>query len=312
MELRGLRYFLAAAEEENFHRAAARLRIAQPALSRQISQLEQELGAALFERSRRRVRLSPAGKQYLADVRRILREVEEANRRARRVALGQIGVLRIGFHETAGRHPVVPRSLREFRAANPEVEVNFVQMTSPAQLEAIQDGTLDGGFAYVPPQLPPELDCIDIGRDELCLAMASAHPLAARASLRLKDLVNEPFVWIGRDVNPQHHDRVIAACLAGGLSPRIVHETGGEATLLSLVAVGMAVSFVAASPQMSPPPDIVLKRISDLRLTLRLALFWRPQPDLLLLSRFVANVRTLADEFAAAARNSGVRSPNRT
>src|SRR5690606_7052482 len=107
MDLRRLRYFIAAAEEENFHRAAARLHIAQPALSKQVALLEEELGCALFERERGRVRLSAVGRLLLEDARRILREVEQAAERVRQAAAGQLGSLRIGFRETAGRSLIV-------------------------------------------------------------------------------------------------------------------------------------------------------------------------------------------------------------
>ena len=148
MELRHLRYFLAVGEEEHYGRAAARLRVAQPALSRQIQDLEEEIGFKLFDRMPRGVRISAAGKLFLEDARRILQQLNEATDRARRVARGQSGTLRVGFAENASWHGVVPDSFRRFRERIPDGELQLNPMASLEQIEALMAGHIDAGFIY--------------------------------------------------------------------------------------------------------------------------------------------------------------------
>src|SRR6266849_9315020 len=137
MELRHLRYFVAVGEEQHYGRGAQRLRVAQPALSRQIQDLEDELGFKLFERLPRGVKISAAGKSFLEDARRILQQVNEATTRARRAARGQSGTLRVGFTENASWHGVVPDSFRKFRAQQPDAELQLNPLASLEQIDAI-------------------------------------------------------------------------------------------------------------------------------------------------------------------------------
>ena len=148
MELRHLRYFVAVGEDQHYGRAAQRLRVAQPALSRQIQALEEEIGFKLFDRLSRGVKISAAGKLFLEDARRILQQVNEATTRAARVAHGKSGTLRIGFTESASWHGVVPDSFRQFRQQQPDAELHLNPSTSLEQIEAVRSGRLDAGFVY--------------------------------------------------------------------------------------------------------------------------------------------------------------------
>src|SRR5580658_10102851 len=143
MELRHLKYFITIGEEQHYGRAARRLRVAQPALSRQVQDLEKEIGFELFERLPRGVKLSAAGKLFLEDVRRILQDVNEAAARAGRVASGRSGTLRVGFTENASWRGVVPDSFRRYREKQPDAELQLQPEASLAQLEAIRTGRLD-------------------------------------------------------------------------------------------------------------------------------------------------------------------------
>src|ERR1700719_4845656 len=144
MELRHLRYFVAVGEEQHYGRASHRLRVAQPALSRQVQDLEEEVGFKLFERLPRGVKLSAAGELFLEDARRILREVSEAAVRAARVARGQSGTLRVGFTENASWRGVVPEAFRPVRGLQADAELQLTPTTSLDQIEAIRSGRLDG------------------------------------------------------------------------------------------------------------------------------------------------------------------------
>ena len=147
MELRHLRYFVAVGEEQHYGRAAERLHVAQPALSRQIQDLEKEMGFALFDRLPRGVRLNAAGKLFLTDARRILQDVDEAKLRAERIAHGKAGTLRIGIATAVSWHGLVVDSFRELRRWQPAVELELQHLLSVNQVEAILSGRLDAGFA---------------------------------------------------------------------------------------------------------------------------------------------------------------------
>src|SRR5262245_8556149 len=148
MELRHLRYFLAVGGEQHYGRAAQRLRIAQPALSRQIQDLEEEIGFKLFDRLPRGVKISAAGTSFLEDARRILHELNDAVARAKRVASGQSGTLRVGFIESMSWHGVVPDSFRQFRERQPDAELKIKPLSSLEQIEAVRSGQLDAGFLF--------------------------------------------------------------------------------------------------------------------------------------------------------------------
>jgi DNA-binding transcriptional LysR family regulator len=188
MELRHLRYFMAVGEEQHYGRAARRLRVAQPALSRQIQDLEEELGFKLFERLPRGVKLSVAGKLFLEDVRRILQDVSEAAVRAGRVASGRSGTLRVGFTENASWRGVVPVSFRRFRELQPEAELQLQPSASLEQLEAVRSGRLDAGFVNFMPKSDPELDQLLVAIQHVELAAPKRHPLTKLKRLRLRDL----------------------------------------------------------------------------------------------------------------------------
>src|SRR5262249_20205000 len=222
MELRHLRYFAAVGEEQHYGRAAQRLRVAQPALSRQIQDLEDEVGFKLFERLPRGVRLSAAGKLFLEDARRILQQVNEAAARAARVARGQSGTLRVGFTENASWRGVVPESLRRFRERQPDAELQLTPATSLEQLETIRSRRLDAGFVFNMPKADAELDQIPVALQHVELAVPKGHALIKRKKLRLRDLADAPFVWFPRREAPAFYDRLMHECFRGGLkSPRI-------------------------------------------------------------------------------------------
>src|SRR6202011_1357054 len=185
MELRHLRYFVAVGEDQHYGRAAERLGIAQPALSRQIQDLEKELGFALFDRLPRGVKLSAAGKLFLSDARRILQEVEGAKRRAERVAIGKAGTLRVGFVEALSWHGVVPNSFRRFRRRQPDAELELHPMLSNQQMEAVRSGKLDAGFIFSLEVPDGDVAHLEVARCKLMLAVPQGHAVTRRKQVRL-------------------------------------------------------------------------------------------------------------------------------
>ena len=244
MELRHLRYFVAVAEELHFGRAAARLHLAQPPLSRQIRDLEEELGATLFDRNRRAVALTAAGTAFLEEVRHVFEGVERAAETARRAHRGEIGGLRIGYVGSVA-YSGLPEIVRAYRARLPSVEVRMQEMSPAGQVEALLAGRLDVGFARGPVD-EPALEVQAVLDEPLVAALPSEHVLASRATVPLRALALEPFLVTARARGPGYHDYVLTVCRRAGFSPRIVQE-GSHFDVLSLVAAGMGVALVPSS-----------------------------------------------------------------
>jgi DNA-binding transcriptional LysR family regulator len=293
MELRHLRYFVAVGEEQHYGRAARRLRLAQPALSRQIQDLEQEIGFRLFDRLPRGVKISEAGKMFLNDARRILQEVNDATARAKRIACGLAGTLRIGFVESISWHGIIPDSIRDFRERHPDAELQLKALSSLEQISAIQSGSLDTGFA-VPLANPDHgLAHFQVGAIKAVLAVPKGHALTRPKKIRLRDLVNMPFILFPKWAIPNAYDRLMAACARGGLkAPRIVQETAVETMILSLVQCGVGVAFVSSASRWRCPPGVVLLPVTDLNVAFPFALMWRKDNNSPILAKFAADVRS--------------------
>ena len=294
MELRHLRYFVGVGEEQHFGRAAERLHIAQPALSRQIQDLERELGYALFERLPRGVRLTAAGKLYLDDARRILQDVQESKLRAERIAHGKAGTLRIGIATALSWHGLVATSFREFRRSQPDVALELHHLLSIQQIEAIVSARLDAGFAASLIPLGKNLASWQFAEDRMVLAVPQGHPLTKRKRVRLRDLRNMPFVWFPRWANPVFYDRMMQACLRGGLSaPRIVQEATDRDTNLGLVQCRIGLSWQPETVRWNCPQGIVLVPVVDMNVRLPFNLVWKKDNSSPLLQKFVAQVQAL-------------------
>jgi DNA-binding transcriptional LysR family regulator len=292
MELRHLRYFVSIGEEEHFGRAAARLHVAQPALSRQIQDLEREMGFLLFDRLPRGVRLSAAGKLFLSDARRILQDVEEAKRRAERIALGKAGTLRVGIAQALSWHGMVVRSFREFRRRQPDAELLLHHLISIHQVEAILSGRLDAGFAAAVTPWNKDLAHWEFAQDRILLTVPKDHPLTKRGKIRLSDLRGMPFIWFQRSANPTFDNQLTQECARGGLSaPRIVQEASDRDTVLSLVQNRIGIAWLTESIRWHCPRDIVLLPVADMTVRLPFNLIWKKGNSLPLLKKFVAQVQ---------------------
>jgi len=292
MELRHLRYFVGVAEEQHFGRAAERLRVAQPSLSRQIQDLESEMGFLLFDRLPRGVRLSAAGKLFLSDARRILQDVDDAKRRAERIALGKAGTLRIGIATAVSWHGLVVDSFREFRRRQPDVELELHHLLSVHQIDAVLSGRLDAGFAASLTPWHKDLAHWEFAQDRMLLAVPKGHHLTKREGIRLRDLRDMPFVWFPRWVNPVVYDRMMRACARGGLSaPRIVQEATDRDTNLGLVQCRIGIAWMTESTRWHCPRGIVLLPVVDMNVRLPFNLIWKKDNSSPLLQKFVAQVQ---------------------
>lgn len=249
MELRHLRYFLAVAEELHFTRAARSLGMNQPPLSQQIQQLERELGTTLFQRGAREVSLTAAGIALREDARRILREVEQAGERVRRVARGELGRLRLGMINSAPFHPLIPGVIREFRRRYPGVALSLTEDATPALAAAVRAESVDA--AFVRPLLGDGtgLHVAALLEEALVVALPAGHPLTQRVSVALLALSLEPFVLFSRSVGAGLHEEIVRACRQAGFTPRVVQEASQVTSIVNLVASGLGVSLVPASMQ---------------------------------------------------------------
>jgi DNA-binding transcriptional LysR family regulator len=248
LDLRRMRYFVAVAEELHFRRAAERLHISQPPLSQQIKALEQELDVALFERNRQRVYLTQAGRLLLERARRILADVEAARAELRATVAGQAGELRVGFTGSSGLMPFLHRALSRFRTDYPGVQVTLQDMPSLKQVEAVHKRELDIGVVRKPPMrqgagVEFQLLCEDV----LVLAVHEKNPLAARRSVRMKQLAGEAFISYPREAGISLFQKVHEMAAAADFFPNIVQEARDSSTIIGLVASGLGVAIVPES-----------------------------------------------------------------
>jgi DNA-binding transcriptional LysR family regulator len=245
MELRHLRYFVAVAEELHFGRAAARLHMAQPPLSHQIRQLEQELGVPLFQRTKRRVEITPAGQAFLDEVRRLFAQAERAVNTARRANRGEIGQLGIGFIPSADLD-LLPRVLRAWGRRFPQVEIVLHPLMPLGQIEALRQGHIQIGFVRLPLD-GAGLVVETIQREPLVAVLPAGHRLARRARVRLADLRDDAMVMFPRSMAPGYYDLLISACRRAGFTPRVLQEPGSIQTNLGLVSARLGVTLMPAS-----------------------------------------------------------------
>jgi DNA-binding transcriptional LysR family regulator len=270
MDLRQLLYFRAVAEEEHFGRASERLHIAQPALSRQVRLLEGELGVALFDRLPRGVRLTAAGHTLLRHSRLIAAASDRAIAETRAAAAGHIGSLRIGFIEVAAWQGVVPDCIRRYRTGFPNVDLALSAMSSTAQVAALYDGQLDGGFLYNPPD-DPRFERHPVARHPVILAVSSESELARRQEVDLDELRDMNFIGFRRDASPRFFDDLAAALALRDFVPTTIAEMGAEADMLALVHTGLGIAFINSCQRWRPPLGITFVTVRDLDVALDLA-----------------------------------------
>lgn len=264
MELRHLRYFVAVAEELSFTRAAQRLHIAQPPLSTQIRALEQELGAVLFERDRRRVHLTQAGRHFLERARAILASVKTAQAEARSAAAGEVGKLAIGFTASSVLSAALPGAVRHFRAQHPAVDLQLKEMTSLHQVDALHARSLDLGVLRRPNVALPQGLRIEEWRSEpLVAALPESHVLQRGRGIHLRELKDAPLIVYPRDSGIGLYWKVQELCSRAGFRPPVMHEAREASTMVGLVACGFGVAIVPRDTQCMQLEGVIYSPILD-------------------------------------------------
>ena len=279
VDLRQLKYFVKIAELEHFGQAAQELHVVQPALTRQIQQLEEELDVELFERLPRGVRLTGAGRVVLDRSRQLLADVDRALAATRRAGKGKTGFVRVGFSDGATFSGHVPAIIREFRRHAPDVEVALVNASSLEQAELLANGTIDVGFVYWLPRNQDNVESRTINKEAIVLASASSRKLpgAKKKPLQLRDLNDLPFVWFKRESGPLYYDLVVSRCSKAGLTLNIVQEAFTESTMLSLVSADIGVTFITEAAEHRKPDNVILTPLRDMNAMLTLHAIWRTQ-----------------------------------
>ena len=247
MELRHLRAFTTVAQTLHFARAAEILGISPPSLTEQVQELERQLGARLFVRSKRSVALSDAGKLFLEELRPALDQLDHAVRIARQAGRGARGIIEIGFAGSAAFSGVLAQTIADWRREHPEVELHLHEMESAPQVEALAKGRLDIGFLRAPVIAPPGIVTARLHREPLHIALPPGHPLIDEESVPAAALAGEPFIIPNQEEGMSFHTHTMAVAQRGGFAPRLAHRGRDLIAVATLVALGLGVAVVPES-----------------------------------------------------------------
>lgn len=295
LDHRLLRSFLVLAEELHYGRAAERLHLTQPPLSKQIVRLEADLGVVLFDRNRRGVRLTPAGQALVGEARRLMFQSEYAIDAVRQAERGDSGRVRVAFNASA-LFIVGEQMTRLLRQQLPKIQCSWEEMGSSEQALALQQERIDIGLAQTP-DLLPGLHSRIFAQVPLVAAMPDGHPLTRKRSVQLAQLAHEDFVVVPREIGPGFFDLLISACMAQGFSPRIVHQVRHQVTAMGIVATSAAVALVPATMARASTPGVTFLRLAGEPIYAKYSIIWNPQnrlPALPELLRVLGQTQPLA------------------
>ena len=272
MELRHVRYFVAVAEELNFGRAARRLGISQPPLSQQIQTLEHELGARLFERSRRHVALTKAGEVFYTEAYKLVAQSERVRQLLKRVNSGQVGQLYVAAVGSAFYH-ILPPILLRFRAKYPEVGFSLRECETSEGASVVRDGALDFAFIRMNDVAPP-LKHRPLVEERVLAALPASSRLASRAKVSLRQIAAEPFVTFARRVSPKYYDSITAAFVRAGVTPEPAYECNSIDAKLGFVACGLGVALVPQSISRRAVQGVVYRELKERIPLVSIGLVW--------------------------------------
>lgn len=279
MELRHLRYFVAVADHGGISHAAERLNIAQPAVSRQIRDLEMELGFDLLLREGRRVVLTDAGRTFADRARAILHQTEDAAQTARRISRGEAGTLKIGLLETASWAGHVPLTLNRFKRMHNRIRLDIRPMGSVAQIDALLAGEIDAAFAYRQSNIAEDALAVhSLRRDDIVMAASADLDFGRDGPLSFEDIDGLPVVAFPRPVAPAYYDRLFGALKSIGFEAQIVQEAVDETTILSLVSAGVGCAFVNSANTQRPPRRVQFRKVEGLSVPIELLYLTRRVP----------------------------------
>ena len=305
MEFRHLRYLLAVAEELSFTRAAKRVHIAQPALSVQIRQLEEELGVELIDRSRRAITLTEAGTIMVSEARQLLRARDRAIELVRKTGTGTIGSLAVGFVPSAS-NVTLPPLLRAFSNRHPDVTLTLREMAPGLLVAALHEGRLDVCFLYLPfddPSLAQQV----VSCEQFVVALPADHRLAARDRVDVRELRSEPFILPARHGMPGLFAQVFGMCREAGFEPRTVQDDVWLVqTIVGLVAAGTGIALVPANARALSPLGVAYRSLTGTTTNrVELAAIWRSEDRSPVLKQFISGLPAVGVEAEPAVAEGG-------
>lgn len=290
MNIRQLRSFIVLAETLHFGRAAEQLNMTQPPLSRQIAALEADVGATLFERHSRAVKLTAAGDNFYHNIKRLLGELDFAVKSAAAVAKGERGQLSVAFTMYSA-WGVLPAVVSAYSRRYPEVSLKLNETLPPDLPEALMTGNADVGISFPLPHSQP-LTSRPLFREPLCAVVPSQHWLAEKATISVAELANERFVTFPETTAPALHDAVMRCCRQGGFEPKVKVETHLQQTIVNLVAEGIGVALVPASMRRLQLPGAVFLSLTQ-KAYVELHVYWNERSANPCLPRFIDSLSSL-------------------
>ncbi len=264
MELRHLRYFVAVAEELNFTRAAEKLRLAQPSLTRQIHNLEEELGVRLLDRTRNQVSLTEEGRSFLVDARRLVVLSLESVKSVQRFSRGESGQLNLGYLFKFN-FDLLPATLAAFYQACPEIAVNLFDMSPAEQLRALEARKIDLGFVGLRPAASKNLATLAwecVAHHDVVVVLPAQHPLAKRSRIRMTDLKPMFFVAMSEETHPGSRVWLSGLCQQAGFTPRVLQDVDLESGIMTFVAEGLGVTLAREQIRNLPHPGVVFRPLA--------------------------------------------------
>ncbi|MEO8427761.1 MAG: LysR substrate-binding domain-containing protein [Verrucomicrobiota bacterium] len=295
MELRHFRYFVAVAEELSFTRAAERLHLAQPSLTRQIKDLEEEIGVRLVDRTGKRVCLTEEGKSFLTDTRRLLADCAENVVAVQRMSRGKSDQLNIGYVANI-YHDLLPATLGAFRKACPNTALNLFDMTPGEQYQALDERRIDLGFVGLRSRSIEgyrNLPWTCFAQDRIVAVIPKEDPLARRSNIRLKELEPKFFVGLSEKTYPGVREWLVEACRQADFTPRILQDADREPAVIKFVAARLGVALLPQQIQMLPHEGVVFRPLDPVLITESCAV-WRPDNRSNCLEHYVRIVKELS------------------
>jgi DNA-binding transcriptional LysR family regulator len=302
MELRHLRNFVVVAEELNFSRAAERLNISQPPLSQQIQQLEKEIGVKLFNRTKRHVELTEAGRTFLLETRATLAQVEHAARAAVRASAGQVGQLIIATITSSdtGFYALLVETLREFGSLYPNVQLALRTMPAGQQVQALRDDRIHVGFLALP-AVDPLINVLELRKERLVVCLPEGHPLSSRDRISWAALAQESFILPTRSLTPGFYDSIVAHFLNLGFVLNASSEHEGVYAGMALVAAGVGVTLLPSSISQAARRGVVFRETQSPPLYQRMGIAVKQDNQSAPLKSFLNVARKVSAEY----RHSG-------
>ena len=302
MELRHLRYFVAVAQRKGFREASRFLHVSQPAISKTLAQLEQELAIKLFARSGRTVRLTPQGEVFYQETLRTLKQSDHAAEAAQSAARGEVGSLTLGFCSIA-TYGFLPSVVRQYKELLPGVRLLFREMNPPQQEAAFSQNEIDIGITRPPfaKKLARELNVKTIIREPLLVAVAESHPFPGK-KVQIEDLSEEPFIIFHRDGAPTVFDAILGMCREHGFAPKVAYEADNMQTTFTLVAAGQGIAIVPMCTLNLRPEGVRFLRLQPDRYRADLVLAWPKTSQSTVLPAFVRLIEQERREIGSQAR----------